>query len=85
LWSTPAAQDAQNVTLPPSQGTRDTLPGDLIRQGMQGHLNPEWVECLMGYPQGWTDLDGLLAQINNPTIGSHPEPSTESSPTDLLG
>lgn len=30
--STPAAQDSGNVTLPPSQAIRDTLPGDLIRQ-----------------------------------------------------
>lgn len=30
-WSTPAAQDAKNGTLPASPATRDTLPGDLIR------------------------------------------------------
>lgn len=30
--STPAAQDSGNSSLPPSQATRDTLPGDLIRQ-----------------------------------------------------
>ena len=29
--STPAAQDSGNSSLPPSQATRDTLPGDLIR------------------------------------------------------
>lgn len=28
---TPAAQDSGNSSLPPSQATRDTLPGDLIR------------------------------------------------------
>lgn len=22
-----------------------------------GALNPQWVEWLMGFPQGWTDLD----------------------------
>ena len=53
-WSTPAAQDAKNTTLPPSQAARDTLPGDLIRTGAQGLLNPDWVECLMGFPRGWT-------------------------------
>lgn len=25
--------------------------------GVKGQLNPDWVEELMGYPRGWTDLD----------------------------
>jgi hypothetical protein len=25
--------------------------------GNGGRLNPDWVEALMGYPQGWTDID----------------------------
>ena len=53
-WSTPAAQDAKNAGLPPSQAARDTLPGDLIREKARGQLNPDWVECLMGFPRGWT-------------------------------
>jgi hypothetical protein len=27
-----------------------------MRSGNGGRLNPEWVEWLMGYPTGWTDL-----------------------------
>lgn len=23
---------------------------------IQGSLNPDWVEWLMGYPEGWTDI-----------------------------
>ena len=26
---------------------------------VSGSLNPEWVEWLMGYPEGWTDCEGL--------------------------
>lgn len=81
LWSTPAAQDAKNATLPPSQGARDTLPGDLIRQGSKGQLNPSWVECLMGYPEGWTDIDGLLDLESNNTTGNLPESSQENQRT----
>ena len=54
MWSTPTAQDAKNATLPASQATRDSIPGDLIRSGETGALNPEWVEWLMGYPPGFT-------------------------------
>ena len=32
----------------------NTLPDQIERQG--GQLNPTWVEWLMGYPLGWTDL-----------------------------
>ncbi|MDT2277771.1 DNA (cytosine-5-)-methyltransferase [Paenibacillus larvae] len=59
MWPTPAAQDAKNCTLPPSQISRDTVPGAMLRDGQKGQLNPEWVECLMGFPIGWTDINGL--------------------------
>ncbi|WP_162988367.1 hypothetical protein [Brevibacillus laterosporus] len=55
-WPTPAAQDAKNSTLPPSQIDRDTVPGAVMREGHEGQLNPDWVESLMGFPIGWTDL-----------------------------
>lgn len=75
-WPTPTAQDAKNVTCPPSQRERDTLPGARVRQGQQtqGHLNPEWVECLMGFPIGWTDLSGQQDLDNSNTIGNPHEP-----------
>ena len=28
------------------------------QQKTGGQLNPQWVEWLMGYPEGWTDLEG---------------------------
>ncbi len=55
MWPTPAAQDAKNATLPPSQIDRDTIPGAVMRQGQMGQLNPAWVEVLMNFPIGWTD------------------------------
>ncbi len=55
MWPTPAAQDAKNSTLPPSQINRDTVPGAIMREGQTGQLNPEWVEALMNFPIGWTD------------------------------
>lgn len=57
-FPTPAAQDGHNSSLPPSQAGRDTIPGRLVEErGSDGVLNPEWVEWLMGFPIGWTDVE----------------------------
>ena len=41
----------------------DTLPNAVLdgkgTETVIGHLNPTWVEWLMGWPQGWTDLKPL--------------------------
>ena len=39
----------------------DNIPGALLRDGEKagGALNPTWVEWLMGWPLGWTDLRPL--------------------------
>jgi hypothetical protein len=55
LWPTPRAIDGR----PKGNGPRpDTLTGavnyDANRKRI-GTLNPQWVEWLMGYPDGWTD------------------------------
>ena len=54
---TPSLQEHKNSSMPPSQATRDNLAGYLIRQGKStgGHLNPQWVEWLMGYPIEYSD------------------------------
>lgn len=73
VWPTPAAQDAKNATLPPSQIDRDTVPGAVMRQGQQGQLNPDWVESLMGFPIGWTNLD--CDEPEAPSIDNHRWPA----------
>ena len=52
MWPTPTAQDAKNNG-GPSQHNRNTKP---LNAEVGGSLNPQWVEWLMGYPSGWTDL-----------------------------
>lgn len=61
LWPTPRARDADKV---PSghRGNSDSLNASVARaEDMQvqatGKLNPTWVEWLMGFPLGWTDLE----------------------------
>ena len=31
--------------------------GKNIQTAVNGTLNPDWVECLQGFPLGWTDID----------------------------
>jgi hypothetical protein len=60
-WPTPTVNDSKNSTLPPSQIKHDNIPGAMLRDGEApgGQLNPTWVEWLMGWPLGWTDLKPL--------------------------
>jgi hypothetical protein len=54
MWPTPTTVD----TFTPKSRSNPTL-GDAARKadGNNGKLNPTWVEWLMGFPLGWTDLE----------------------------
>ena len=54
-WPTPTVQDSENNG-GPSQFNRNSLP---LNASVGGRLNPTWVEWLMGWPLGWTDLRPL--------------------------
>jgi hypothetical protein len=64
MWPTPAATDwkgqykQETVDRRQQESSRGVrLPEELARRdGANGQLNPTWVEWLMGYPLGWTDL-----------------------------
>ena len=56
---TPTASGSKNASLPPSQGNRNSLPGQMLRDGLAPtgeamYLNPYFVEEMMGYPIGHT-------------------------------
>jgi hypothetical protein len=53
MLPTPTVQDSKNNG-GPSQQNRKTKPLNAVAGGT---LNPTWVEWLMGYPKGWTDLN----------------------------
>jgi hypothetical protein len=62
LWPTPNARDWQGAPGAGCRargGRRSSLPGSLKDLEGSGTLNPQWVEWLMGYPSGWTDLSNL--------------------------
>jgi hypothetical protein len=54
-WPTPTAHNAKETDAP-SEHSRNT-PTFAAQAG--GILNPTWVEWLMGFPLGWTDLKPL--------------------------
>jgi hypothetical protein len=55
FWPTPTAHNAKEGAYP-AEFTRNT-PTLFAQAG--GTLNPAWVEWLMGWPLGWTDLKQL--------------------------
>ena len=64
-WPTPSAHEArlgyQDRSDPTKKGTQESLTTVIVnkaggRSVCAGHLNPDWVEWLMGVPTGWTEL-----------------------------
>lgn len=72
-WPTPTVNDSKNSTLPPSQIKHDNIPGALLRTGETpgGQLNPNWVEWLMGWPIGLTDLKPLATDRYQSWLQQH--------------
>jgi hypothetical protein len=68
-WPTPCTRDYKGTNSPEGltrkdgKSRMDQLPNAVAYGGTQtqqkGHLNPSWVEWLMGWPIGWTDLKPL--------------------------
>lgn len=58
LLPTPTVNDATNNSLPKSQANRKSgITGMIIRDGgSNSRLNPQYVEEMMGFPEGWTAL-----------------------------
>ena len=52
-WTTPVSDDTSHRTKKYAQG------GTPLSMQAGGKLNPTWVEWLMGWPLGWTDLNPL--------------------------
>jgi len=55
LWPTPTAHNSKETNAP-SELNRNT---PTLAAQVGGRLNPTWVEWLMGWPLGWTDLKPL--------------------------
>ncbi len=56
-WPTPTARDYKHPGLPEKRLLRMEQRSQPLSEVIGGSLNPQWVEWLMGYPSGWTDLE----------------------------
>tara|TARA_R100000808_G_scaffold552_2_gene2831 strand:- start:252 stop:623 length:372 start_codon:yes stop_codon:yes gene_type:complete len=65
MWPTPRASEWKGVGPLGSKSHQYRLDKSYLdatvqeAEGRTGKLNPEWVEWLMGWPIGWTDLKPL--------------------------
>ena len=82
IWRTPQARDYKNARNPEKWQSRERQPGlnDMVADKKSedpaernGQLNPDWVECLVGLPIGWTAIDGPLDRESHNTNGSRRE------------
>ena len=73
MWPTPTARDHKDT------GGNTNYEKAKKKGRLAGHtggsLNPTWVEWLMGYPSGWTDLSV------SETVSSHKSPTTSVKPS----
>ena len=63
LWPTPTANEdaagTPNGKMQRMLGNHPSVRGSTPEEWSSGTLNPQWVEWLQGYPDGWTDLNSL--------------------------
>jgi hypothetical protein len=78
MWPTPTCQDAENNG-GQTQHRRNTKP---LNAAVGGALNPVWVEWLMGWSLGWTDLKPLATDRFQQWSASHGISSARPLPTD---
>lgn len=86
LWPTPRTQDRfgenpetarRRMERRKSEG-RSTGGVSSLTGEVGGALNPQWVEWLMGFPIGWTNLDALETQSFRCKRGSRSKGSQDS-------
>jgi hypothetical protein len=58
-WPTPRAMDLKGNGSSPSELLRNS---ETLATCAGGKLSPMWVEWLMGFPAGWTDLEDSATQ-----------------------
>lgn len=70
-WPTPRSRDYKDGGREPAALRREspTLPTMAARYAQIGVINPSWVDLLMGFPAGWSDVDGVPAMVHKWPLG----------------
>jgi hypothetical protein len=74
FWPTPTCHNAKECDAPAEANRNTPTLCHLARGGDETqpkHLNPPWVEWLMGWPLGWTDLKPLETDKFQQWLNSH--------------
>lgn len=57
MWPTPCARDGKDGFSPTAHGRHsESMAVKVHSEGFKGYLNPRFVEMMMGYDLGWTEL-----------------------------
>jgi hypothetical protein len=64
-WPTPTARDWKSGKASDATMERNSRP---LSEQIGGSLNPTWVEWLMGWPLGWTDLKPLATDKSHSAL-----------------
>ena len=80
FWPTPTSRDYKDA------GSCKNVPvnyllGRVVKKWGKGNLNPDFTECLMGLPTGWTCITGLPHSDASSTTGSRREQQQKKSRT----
>lgn len=74
-WPTPTSRDWKDGANPSEAAPTNGLLGRAAPRDpttkTQGSLSPAWVEMLMGFPPGWTDIGGPLPAEPGNTRTNH--------------
>jgi DNA (cytosine-5)-methyltransferase 1 len=65
LWPTPTATERSGINPKTGRGAGLSKAVKLAAPQASEKLNPDWVEVLMGFPVGWTDLDKTDIDLTN--------------------
>jgi hypothetical protein len=76
MWATPKCQDSRHA----SWDRNKSNLGEQVAGIHGGQLNPNWVEWLMGWPIGWTDLKPLETDRCHSAPPSHGAHSQDTNP-----
>lgn len=69
MWPTPKATDFKGAHSPGKNGSKGQYLCGAVGTKAGGQLSPMWVEWLMGYPAGWTELEDWATQWYRPKRG----------------